>query len=118
MNLFLFVEWMAAHIDCDRLTVPKSHLTRWEWSAIAGGHNFTVKFTDKEMMMTADDDTEVYRYRLDGQTLTASTASGQVTMEVYMADVETPNLVIDGIIFHKAVTPPEIHKKFTDCSEP
>jgi hypothetical protein len=101
VDLLILVEWMAEHIDCDRLSVPKSYLTGWDWSAIAGGHKFTAKFTDEEMMLSSDEETEIYRYQLQGQTLACSTQKGEMTLEVYMADIGTPNLVIDGIMFHR-----------------
>ena len=100
--MLLLAEWMAEQLDNGHLAVPKSYLTRWEWSAIAGGHTFRVSFTDTVMTATADGtDTERYAYRLDGETLTAATADGSMTMQVYMADCGTPNLIIDGIIFHR-----------------
>lgn len=108
VNLLLLVEWMAEQVNSDRLTVPQSYLTTGCWSAIAGGHTFDILFTDSVMYATSDGtDTERYQYRLDGQTLTATTSSGIITMQVYMADCDTPNLVIDGIIFHRNT--PECH---------
>lgn len=102
IDLLLLVEWMAEQVNSDHLAVPKSYLTRWVWSAIAGGHTFNISFTDSVMTATADEkDTEHYVYRLEGETLTAATGQGEVTMQVYMADIGTPNLVIDGIIFHR-----------------
>ena len=102
IDLLLLVEWMAEQVNSDHLAVPKSYLTRWEWSAIAGDHTFNISFTDSVMTATADEkDTEHYVYRLEGETLTAATGQGEVTMQVYMADIGTPNLVIDGIIFHR-----------------
>lgn len=102
IDLLLLVEWMAEQLNSDHLAVPKSYLTRWEWSAIAGGHSFRVSFTDSVMTATADDnDTEQYIYQLDGETLTAATGQGEITMQVYMADIGIPNLIIDGIIFHR-----------------
>jgi len=102
LNLLLLVEWMAEQVNSDRLTVPQSFLTTGCWSAIAGGHTFDISFTDSVMTATSDGkDTEAYPYHLDGQTLTAATSGGDITMQVYMADIDTPNLIIDGIIFHR-----------------
>lgn len=108
IDLFILVEWMAEQVNSDRLAVPKSFLAQGAWSAIAGGHTFDFSFTDTVMTATADGrETERYLYRLDGQTLTATTGHGEVTMQVYMADIDTPNLIIDGIIFHQ--NSPECH---------
>lgn len=102
IDILMLVEWMADEVNSDRLAVPKSFLMKGCWSAIAGGHSFNISFTDTAMTVTADGkDTERYFYRLNGETLTASTAGGDLTMHVYMADIDTPNLIIDDIIFHQ-----------------